>query len=81
MNKLLMLLFIIGLVVGAYILLLVVMPTITDIINTANTTMAATSNMSNYPGMQYATVSTPWALIFIPGILGIFAIVIVLRAP
>ena len=70
---------IVGLVIIAYLFLLVAMPVITDAVSTANTTMAATSNMSNYPGTQEGVLATPWILFFVPGVIGIIAVVLVLR--
>ena len=70
---------VIVLVAIAYILLLVVMPLVAEIASTANVTMAASSNMSNYPGTQDTMLSAPWALFFVPGVVGIIAIVIILK--
>lgn len=81
MNKLGTVAMIVGFVIVAYLFLLVAMPVITDAVSTANTTMAATSNMSNYPGTQEAVLATPWVLFFVPGVIGIIAVVITLKRP
>lgn len=81
MNKLGTVTIIVGVVIIAYLFLLVVMPVMVDAVSTANTTMAATSNMSNYPGTQEATLATPWVLFFVPGVIGMIAIVITLKRP
>lgn len=48
-------------------------------VNTSNTTMAATSNMSNYPGTSDFLVASPWVLYFIAPVIGIIVIVAYLR--
>jgi len=74
--------FIVAVVVTvAYLLLLLTMPTIVDFANTANTTMHASSNMSQYPGTAEAVVSAPWILWFAPGVIGLASIVIILKRP
>ena len=70
-----------GFVIVAYLLLMVFMGVITDAASTANTTMSATSNMSNYPGTQEGVLAAPWVLFFVPGVGGIVAIIIVLKRP
>ncbi len=71
----------IGFVIAAYLLLLVVVPFIADVTVTANTTMNATSNMSLYPGTSGFMLATPWILFFVPGTIGIIAVIIILRQP
>ncbi len=67
-------------VVGVlYLLLMAVFPVLTDVVNTANTSMAASSNMSNYPGTTEALLASPWFLWFVPGCIGMIAIVIHLK--
>ena len=68
-----------AMVAGAYLLLLVVMPILNTFAAAANATMDASSNMSLYPGLSGAIVSSPWVLFFIPAVLGMAAIFIVLR--
>ncbi len=80
LSKLLLIIAIVGLVTGAYLLLLVVMPVISDLALSANTTMNSTSNMSQYPGTSGFLMSTPWIIIWIPGVLGLVAIIGVLRS-
>ena len=70
---------IVGIVIVAYLFLLVVMPILVDMSLTANATMHATSNMSNYPGTAGALVSSPWVLFFVPGAIGVAAIIFVLK--
>ncbi len=58
----------------------ILIPILADFASTANTTIAASSNWSDYPGAQGALIGAPLWLYFIPTILGIAAIVIVLRS-
>ena len=81
MSKIGHVMIVVGVVAVAYLLLLVVMPVLADFASTANTTMAASSNMSNYPGMQEATLSTPWIMFFVPGVIGMVVIVVILKQP
>ena len=62
-----------------YLVLIATMPIISDAASTANTTMAATSNMSNYPGVGAGVLATPWLLFFVPGVIGIALIIIILK--
>lgn len=70
---------VVGLVVVCYLFLLVVMPVVVDMAASANTTMAATSNMTNYPGTSGMLVSVPWVLFFLPGAIGMVVIVLILK--
>ena len=79
MDKLGSVAWIIGGVIICYLLMLVFMPFLAETASTANTTMAATSNMSNYPGTSEAVLSAPWVLWFVPAVGGIIALVLVLR--
>ena len=69
----------IGFVIVAYLLLLVVVPFVADISVTANQTLDASSNMSLYPGTSGFLLATPWILFFVPGSIGIIAVIIILR--
>ena len=64
-----------------YLIMLVVIPWLADITLTVNSTLNATSNMSNYPGTSEFLLSIPWILFFVPGVIGMAAIVIILRLP
>ena len=79
MNKFGALLILIGGVVFAYIILTAAQGAIVNIVSTANTTMAETSNMSNYPGAQQGLLAMPLVLYFIPAIIGIAGVVYVLK--
>ena len=69
------------LIIVAYLFLLVIMPIMTDMALTANTTMNASSNMSLYPGTSGFLLSIPWIVFFVPGVIGIALIVVILRMP
>lgn len=64
-----------------YILMLVVMPFMTDLASSVNTTMAASSNLTNYPGSAEGVLAAPWVLWFIPASIGMIGIVVVLKQP
>ena len=81
MNKLGSVLIIIGVVIGCYLILLVTQTVVVGLVETANATMTASSNLTNYPGTQGFLLSTPWILWFVPGVIGMIAIVIILRQP
>lgn len=66
--------------VFAYIIMTLLQPTIVDISNTANMTMAASSNMTNYPGASEVMVGAPLWLYFVPGVLCIVIVVKILKS-
>ena len=70
-----------GVVIVCYLLLLVVVPWLSEITLSVNATMDATSNMSRYPGTSGFLLSTPLILFFVPGTIGIIVVVIILRQP
>ena len=47
--------------------------------NSANMTMAATANMTNFPGTSEVMVAAPWLLYFVAPVIGIIVIVAALR--
>jgi len=79
MNKMGHVAVVVGLIVVVYLLLLVVMPVITGLASTANTTMAASSNLSNYPGAAEGVLVAPWILWFVPAVIGMIFIVVILK--
>lgn len=79
MNKLGKIALVSGFVIIAYITLLLIMPVLTDTIVTANATMAASSNMSDYPGTAGFFVSMPWILFFVPAVIGTAAVILILK--
>lgn len=81
MNKYGAVITIVVLEIAVYLFLLVIMPIITDMALTANTTMNATSNMSLYPGTSGFLMSIPWIVFFVPGVIGIALIIVILRMP
>ena len=81
MNKLLAIGITIGIVVILNLIMLIVVPFLADIAATSNATMAATSNMSNYPGASEVLLAAPWWLYVALNALGIVSIVVILRAP
>lgn len=66
-------------VVVFYLILFLLLPFFVDITSSANATLVAEHDMSNYPGALDMVKATPWFLIFIPGAIGIFAIIFILK--
>ena len=79
MNKWGAVISIVVMVTLCYLLLLVTMPILVDTTVAVNTTLNSTSNMSLYPGTSGFLLASPWILFFVPAVLGIAAIVVVLR--
>ncbi len=77
MNKIGALLIITFGVVVTYLLLLVFQPTFNSIISTANTTSSVGSG--HYWGAQAFLLGIPWFVSFIPVIIGLIAVVMVLK--
>jgi len=80
MKKIFGVMIIIAMVSAVYLILMVSMGAITDIVETANATMTASSNLSNYPGASEGLVAAPWIMWFVPGGIGIAVIIVYLRA-
>jgi len=65
-------------VIGVIIVILfltAIMQVFTEVTETAN----ASANLTPYPGSEAALISAPWYLYFVPVIIGLFAIVGILR--
>jgi len=73
----------VGLIIAGVVIIIIfitaIMPVFVDFTSTANTTIAASSNFSDYPGTQSALLAAPLWIYFIPVIVGVVAIVMVLR--
>jgi len=63
----------------SYLVITVIMPAVNSIVSTANATLVATSNMSNYPGLQPGIETSPLWLYFIPALVGVVIQVIILK--
>ena len=63
----------------AYVILAVSMPALTELSDLAAVTMAASSNMTNYPGTIEAVQSFPLYVWFIPGGVGFIATVVFMK--
>jgi len=79
-NKLGTVIVIVIFVAISYAVITLFMPTISDFANTANASMAATSNMTDYPGTSDAMVFAPWALYLAPAAIGLIAVFFALRS-
>jgi len=64
-----------------YLLMLVVMPIMTEMASTANATITSDSNPANYPGGTSFLLAIPWICWFIPGTIGMAVIVFILKKP
>lgn len=65
-------------VAGAYLILIAGYPALVDMVSSANTALPA--DMSAYPGGREALTSAPWYLFFVPAVLGVGALVWVLKS-
>ena len=76
----------VGLIIAGVIVVILfitaIMPVFVDFTSTANTTIFTgfnSSNVSDYPGLQPALLAAPLWIYFIPVIVGVVAVVMVLR--
>jgi len=58
-------------IIIAYIMIGFMMPAFNSIVETANTSLAASANMSHFPGTQETVQTSPLWIWFIPGGVGI----------
>lgn len=79
MNKVGPVAIVVGMIIAAYLLLLVVMPVLVDFSIAANTTAAASSDMSRMPGASETLIAAPWVLLFVPAGIGMIVIVVILK--
>jgi len=71
---------VVSIVCALYLIMLTVMPVVVDLSLTANSTINASGvNLTAMPGSTEVLVSAPWVLWFVPGVIGMIAIVIILR--
>ena len=66
-------------VIVAYLILAVTMPAGRELVSQAATDLAASANMSNFPGTQGFVESSPVWIWFIPGLVGIIITVVTLK--
>ena len=71
---------IIGCTVVAYVVMLAIQPAFNTIVSTANASMWATSNMSNYFGTVEVVNSSPFWIWLVPGGIGIISLVVLFRS-
>lgn len=81
MNKIGQVIIVIALVSACYLIILVTMGVVVGLAETANATMTASSNLTNYPGAAEAVLAAPWVLWFVPGVIGMVAIVVIMKRP
>ena len=66
-------------IIIAYLALAFMFPAFVEIVSTANTSIAASANMSNFPGTLPVVNSAPLWIWAVPGLVGIVGTVIVLK--
>ncbi len=81
MNKLGAVIAVLALTVAVYMIMLVTMGVFTNLVESANATITASSNLTDYPGSQGFLVATPWIVWFVPAIISIAVIIGILKAP
>ena len=82
MNKIGAVIIVVCLVIVCYLFMLIVIPgVVVPMVSSANTTIAASSNVSDYPGTTSFLLATPWILWFVPACIGIVVIVVILKQP
>ncbi len=65
-----------------YLILLAVMPVVSDMSIAANTTITASGvAVAEMPGSTSFLLAAPWILWWIPGVMGMIIVVAILRAP
>lgn len=80
MNKAKALIIIIAMAIMGNLFLLVGVPFLAGITTTVNATLAASSNMTNYPGTSNFLLSTPWILYVLFNVVCLIIVVLVLKA-
>lgn len=68
-------------IIVAYIILAAAFPAFNEIIVSTNATLAASGNMTHYPGTQATVETAPLWIWFIPGGIGFVASAIMLKKP
>lgn len=82
MNKAKAIFITIALIIICNLVLLVTIPgVVVPVIESANATMAATSNMSNYPGTSDFMVASPWLAYLMVNAIGVIVVIMILRRP
>ena len=64
-----------------YLLMLVVIPIMMDMASSANATITLESNPANYPGGTSFLFVIPWICWWVPGCIGMSAIIVILKKP
>jgi hypothetical protein len=68
-------------VLFAYLLVFAMSGTVRELVSSANTSLHATANMTEFFGTAETVNAWPWIMLFLPGIGGFVGIVIILRSP
>ena len=70
-----------GIVFAVYLIMLITMPTIVDVTLIANSTInASVANVTGkMPGATEGLIMAPWILWFVPAVIGMIAVVVILK--
>ena len=75
---------VVGIMIILYLLLLVIIPILSDFASTANITASSVPGRNvtaDYPGSTEGLLAAPWVLWFCPGVIGMISVVIILKRP
>lgn len=81
MNKIGQVAVVVGLVLMVYVILLVTVPFLSTIAVDVSTNMSIDHPVAQYPGAVEGLLMAPWLLFFVPGCIGLIAIIVILRKP
>jgi len=81
MNKFGHIAIVVGLVVMVYLILLITVPFLSSVAVDVSTNMSIDHNVTLYPGSVDILLLSPWLLFFVPAVIGLIAIVIILKKP
>lgn len=79
MNKYGAVVIVVAVTIILYLFMLIAIPLLSDMASTANTTMATSSNLSNYPGAAEGMLAAPLWMMFVPGGICVAVVVGILR--
>lgn len=81
MNKAKAITFIISGVVIAYIFLLAMWEVLTGVVADSSAIIGANPNLDQYIGAKEGLDVMPWVLFFLPAVIGIIAVIVVMKSP
>ncbi|GAG82113.1 unnamed protein product [marine sediment metagenome] len=81
MNKLGHVAVVVGLVLMVYLILLITVPFLSSVAVDVASNMTADHPVAQYPGAVEGLLMAPWLLFFAPGVIGLIAVVVILKRP